>query len=110
MTVPASEDVKTHEKVRGRLPDLGRNRAVSLSNEKFESSWKRLPSGLLHFRCGTGFAPSDADGVNSHQHQTANLSLGEGIATQLGVPLGRRVVQRFPGDELHIKNELRIVR
>jgi hypothetical protein len=41
---------------------------------------------------------------------TANLSLGEGIATQLGVPLGRRVVQRFPGDELHIKNELRIVR
>jgi ribose-phosphate pyrophosphokinase len=36
---------------------------------------------------------------------TANLPLAEAIATQLGLPLGRRVLQRFPDDELHIEIE-----
>jgi phosphoribosylpyrophosphate synthetase len=36
---------------------------------------------------------------------TANLPLAEAIATQLGAPLGRRVVQRFPDSELRIEIE-----
>lgn len=36
---------------------------------------------------------------------TANLPLAEAIAVPLGLPLGRRVVQRFPDDELHIEIE-----
>jgi len=35
----------------------------------------------------------------------ANLPLAEAIAAQLGLPLGRRVLQRFPDGELHIEIE-----
>ena len=34
---------------------------------------------------------------------TANPPLAEGIAAQLGLPLGRRVLQRFPDGELHVE-------